>query len=386
MANAAAWQTLAVSHEAAFSASSANAATTALDFQGIGGSSSAAAITALNTALELLAGWVQEKPPIAASAVAAYETAVSTMIPAAVSLANRAEQAADVAINPAVFGALTPAIVALDTEYFGEHWPHNASVGVAYGAALAALAAALAVPPPLAPAGPPAGPATAAAALAQTAGQAAAGEAMKASGQMALMTGDVAAAPAEAVGQLGEVTSTLTRSVQSSTAGAGQPLFGMFQTRSRESQESVGLPPADSWTTDPAGLGVTDAAIATPIAGGAGVSGTASGAPGSGLPAGLGGSRAAMGAFPGSGLTSYTRPATSFASEGAGRPSGLKSGVLSTAEQPGLTTPGAGVTTPPVSPARTGMLKSPKAGGAGEPAMAARAVLADQRQPLPRSS
>ena len=124
------------SNELAFSLSTLNTTVTALNFEGVGGLGSTTAVTGLNTALQLLAGWVQEKPPIAASAVSAYETAVSSMIPAEVSIANRTEQAADVAINPAVLGALTPAIVALDTEYFGEHWPHNAGAGAAYGAAL----------------------------------------------------------------------------------------------------------------------------------------------------------------------------------------------------------------------------------------------------------
>jgi hypothetical protein len=106
------------SHELAFSLSTLNTAVTTLNFEGVGGLSSATAVTGLNTALQLLAGWVQAKPPIAASAVSAYETAVSAMIPAEVSIANRTEQASDVAINPAVLGALTPAIVALDTEVF----------------------------------------------------------------------------------------------------------------------------------------------------------------------------------------------------------------------------------------------------------------------------
>ena len=76
------------SHELAFSLSTLNTAVTALNFEGVGGLSSATAVTGLNTALQLLAGWVQEKPPIAASAVSAYETAVSAMIPAEVSIAT----------------------------------------------------------------------------------------------------------------------------------------------------------------------------------------------------------------------------------------------------------------------------------------------------------
>lgn len=176
LASAAVWQALMAGHEVAFAASTLNTAATAVNFGGLGGLGSATAATGLNTALQMLAGWVQEKPPILASAVAAYETAVSSMIPAEVSLANRTAQAADVAMNPLVLGALTPAIVALDAEYFGEHWPHNAGAGAAYGAALNALVPALAVPAPMAPPGAsPAAPASAAAAVAETAGETAAG-------------------------------------------------------------------------------------------------------------------------------------------------------------------------------------------------------------------
>lgn len=58
MANAVAWEVLAASHEAAFSLSTLNAAVTAVDFEGIGGVSSAATVGGLNTSLQLLAGWV----------------------------------------------------------------------------------------------------------------------------------------------------------------------------------------------------------------------------------------------------------------------------------------------------------------------------------------
>ena len=80
LASAAVWQALMASHEVAFSASTLNTAVTALNFEGLGGLGSATAATGLNTSLQMLAGWVQEKPPILASAVAAYEMAVSSMI------------------------------------------------------------------------------------------------------------------------------------------------------------------------------------------------------------------------------------------------------------------------------------------------------------------
>ena len=93
LANAAAWQALMAGNEMAFSVSALNTAVTALDFEGVGGLSSCTTATGLNAALQLLAGWAQEKAPIAAQAVAAYETAFSSMVPAEVCLANRAEQA-----------------------------------------------------------------------------------------------------------------------------------------------------------------------------------------------------------------------------------------------------------------------------------------------------
>ncbi|MGV1089566.1 MAG: PPE domain-containing protein, partial [Mycobacterium sp.] len=229
LASAAAWLALMVSNEVAFSMSSLNTAVTAADFEGVGGASSAATGGELNTSLQLFAGWTQEKPPVVSSAVSAYETALTSMIPAAVSLANRAEQAADVAMNPLVLGALTPAIVALDTEYFGEHWPHNASAGAAYGAALTALAAALAVPPPLPPPSSSA-PVAAAAAMAQEGAQVAAGQAMK---QTASLTAKDSGVPVEAA--------TMAAQPLQSAMGAMQPALGMFQAPMQSLQGLSGL-------------------------------------------------------------------------------------------------------------------------------------------------
>ena len=368
------------------SRSTMNTSVTALDFGGVGGLSSTSAITGLNTALQLLSGWIQEKPPIAASAVAAYESAVSSMIPAAVSIANRAEQAADVALNPVVLGALTPAIVALDTEYFGEHWPHNASCGAAYGAALAALVAALAVPPPLSPPGAsPAAPATAAAALAQTAGQVAAGEAMKESGQIAKMTGDSTAAPAGAAGQ---VAAAMGQPIQSVTGAAAQPLMGMFQAPMQALQGLTGV--TQSMVNSPGGpigtLSANDVALPAAEFGIAGLPGSAGGSVGALGGAGTGAVSIPVGGAPGAGLTTYTRPTTSFAPEGSGRPAGLKTGLLSAAEHHGPTTNGVAGGSLPVAPGTAGMLPPGKAQGAQGGAAQARVVLTEARRPPTRTS
>ena len=353
LASGTAWQALMGSNELAFSLSTLNTTVTALNFEGVGGLSSTTAVTGLNTALQLLAGWVQEKPPIAASAVSAYETAVSSMIPAEVSIANRTEQAADVAINPAVLGALTPAIVALDTEYFGEHWPHNASAGAAYGAALAALVAALAVPPPIAPLGAsPAAPATAAAAVAQTAGVTAAGEAMKESGQATQMVGQTAAAPAQAAGEMGQMSSMMMQPMQAAM-GAMQPLMGMFQAPMQAFQGLSSVPQSLMGQLGGmfGGMKAGDAAMPAAEL----VKASSPGSLGGGVGGGGAGSGGAAGGFPGAGLTSYTRPTSSFAPENSGRPASLKTGLLSTTELRGPTTSGMGGGMP-VSPAHAGML------------------------------
>lgn len=361
LASAAAWAALMVSDEVAFSASTLNTASTALNFEGFGGVSSTTAATGLNAALQLLAGWVQEKPPILASAVSAYETAVSSMIPAEVSVANRTAQAADVALNPLVLGALTPAIVALDAEYFGEHWPHNASAGAAYGSALTALLPALAVPPPLAPPGAsPAAPLSAAAAVADTAGETAAGQAMKESSQVAKLAAEEAAAPAEGIGQATQAASALMQPLQSGM----QPLAGMFQAPMQALQGLGSLPQslmgqlgAPSGSLRAGGSQVPAAMLTAGAGTGVGVVGA-----GGSISAGLGGLNGAggqgaggVGGVPGAALTSYTRPTSSFAPENNGRPVGLKPGLLSAAELGGPTTTTGGGPVP-VSPGRAGML------------------------------
>lgn len=358
LASSAAWQALMASHEAAFAASALNTAVTAVDFEGVGGLSSATTASGLNTALQLLAGWAQEKPPILASAIAAYELAVSSMIPAEVAAANRAEQAADIALNPLVLGALTPAIVALDTVYFGEFWPQNAASGAAYGATLAALVPALAVPPPLAPPGASAAaPVTAAVAAAQSAGEVAAEEAMTESTDVAGSAGDASPAPVAAAAQIGQAASMLGQPMQAAMSGL-QPASGMFSTPMQALQMLGGLPQLmasspgtasgtngfedSTWTAALAGGG------STPVGGAPGGAGLGTGpvSPGSAGPGGLG-----AGGTPGAGMTSYSRPPTSFPTESAGRPTSLRAPLLSASDFRGAGAPGASVlpmaTTPP---------------------------------------
>lgn len=388
LASGAAWQALVAANEAAASVSSVNTVATALDFEGLSGTASAATATGLNTSLHLLAGWAQEKAPIAATAVSAYETAVSTMIPAEVAAANRTAQAADVAMNPAVLGALTPAIVALDTQYFGEFWPHNAGAGAAYGTALTALLAGLAVPPPIAPPGAnPAAPAGSAAAVAQAAGETTGQAALKQSSEAAqLLTGGTGSTE-----QIGQMASTMMQPLQS----AMQPLMGMFQAPMQAFQSLSSLPQSmmgqlggltQSATSAEAqipsamlaaagGPGAGLAGAAGSVGAGAGAGGAMAGAGGmvGAGAAGLGGAAGAAGAP----LSSFTRPVSSFAPEGGGRPAGLATGLLSASELRGPTASGGGAM--PISPAQAGMLGQGKGENAKDDVAMARIVLTSGR-------
>ena len=164
------------------------------------------------------------------------------MIPAEVSLANRAAQASDVAINPLVLGALTPAIVALDAEYFWRALAAQRRRGCRVRAALNALVPALAVPPPLAPPGSLTGCAgVGGSRRAETTGQAAAGEAMKESGQAAKFASDSSVGPTEGISQAAQAVSTLVQPLQS----AMQPLTGMFQPHA--GSVKPGQPAAVPW-------------------------------------------------------------------------------------------------------------------------------------------
>jgi hypothetical protein len=75
---------------------------------------------------------------------------------------------------------------------------------------------------------------------------------------------------------------------------------------------------------------------------------------------GGGGAVGSGGGYPGAGLTNYTRPTSSFAPENAGRPTSLKTGLLSATETRGPTMSGGGGSAMPMSPAHAGMLGNGK--------------------------
>ncbi len=150
VANQTAWTTLAATHHASGVASAINTAATSASWLGAGSAASAANVTMLNASLHGLAGWVDVKPAVVATAISAYQMAYGSMRPAPECIANRTETATDYGINPLVLGALTPRIASLELEYYGSMWPNNSAVGASYGAVLTALAESLAIAPPIA--------------------------------------------------------------------------------------------------------------------------------------------------------------------------------------------------------------------------------------------
>jgi len=200
----------------------------------------------------------------------------------------------------------------------------------------------LAVPPPAAPIGAsPAAPTAAGEAVAQAAGQTGMSDAMQASGPV----GHAASSTADAGGQLG----SLVQQPMSMVSGLTEPLQQVVKTPMEAIQGITSLPQSMGSLFQSAGTpnaAVEAGAVAEPV-----LAGGAAGGLGSASAGGAGG----LGAFPGAGLTSYTRPTSSFEPETGGRPTSLRAGVLNAAEVRGPTASmGMGGTPMPMSSA--GML------------------------------
>jgi PPE family len=366
LANNLVWVTETANKELAAGLSTISAMATAAQWQGLGAIASLVANTGLNSGLQTLVGWTSHKIGITQAAVEAFAIAQSSVIPSLVSQTNRDEWAVLNATN--FLGINTPAIVERDTEYFGEHWPHNSSIGWTYSGALTALIAALAVPPPIAPMGAsPAAPAAAATAVSQAAAQTGMNDVMQVAGQAGQGAGQTAAAPADASGGL----DSLVQQPMSMLSGATGPLNEMLKAPTQAVQGFSSMPQGlmQSMGGLFSSVGAPNAATAEAVAGPVLAGGSGAGGLGA-VSTGGGG----LGAFPGAGLTSYTRPTSSFEPEG-GRPVGLRAGVLNAAEVRGPTvSAGVGGTPLPMSPA--GMLG--RSGGADREAVARARVVVDR--------
>ncbi|GFG65578.1 PPE family protein [Mycobacterium kubicae] len=367
IANNTVWVTETANKELSAGLSAVNTLATATQWQGVSALASMVTATGLNAGLQTLVGWTAEKISVTQAAVEAFAVARSAVIPSLVSQTNRDEWAVLNATN--FLGINTPAIVERDCEYFGEHWPHNSSVGWTYSGALSALVAALAVPPPVAPMGAsPAAPAAAAQAVAQAAGQSGMNGAMQASTQAAQTT----SAPSEATGQL----SSLMQQPMQMVSGVTEPLKEMAQAPMQAMQGFTSLPQSmmqamgGMFGSAGASNAATVTAAAEPVVAAGSVAGGAA----------SGGGAGSVGSFPGAGLTSYTRPTSSFESEAGGRPTSVRAGVLNAAEVRGPVASNAmGGAPMPMSPA--GMLARGAGSESEKDAAVARARVVVQGEP-----
>jgi hypothetical protein len=321
VANQTAWQTLGATHHASGIASAINTAATSASWLGAGSAASASNVTSLNASLHGLAGWVDVKPAVVATAISAFEMANAAMRPAPECIGNRTECAADNIANPSVLWTLTPRITSLELEYYGSMWPNNSAVGATYGGILAGLAESLAIPPPIAAMGAsPAAPAQAASAVGEAAADTAAGDGMRSAFQ-GVQAGTSGAGQSAAAGQgAGSQLGTFLEPVQSMLGTAPQVL-----------QSSSGLLQAPMSAMQPLqsimGMFINPGAMGM---GGAVPTGSALPATGviSAAEAGAGGGGAALGGG-GVPMTSFTRPVSAFEPASSGRPVGLRpSGAL----------------------------------------------------------
>lgn len=345
VASGAAWQAQTIESVTHAALSQSNAVMTQPGWIGLGGAASTMTATVMNAVLTALSGWCEETVPIAEAAAGAYRAAASTMFNTAVCEQNRTEQAGDVAINPLVWGALTPDIARLDGTYYGLYWTTNATEGTTYATVLTGFLSALAIPPPLGPLSvSPTAPAAAAEQVAEATAQGAAGDGMRSS--------------AQAAADFGGQSSSAQSMLEPLMSAAQAPLSG---AQSLTSPVENGLQAFTSPVSQFAGMfgQFGSGGAMTPTAGGGVPVSTAMGATSLGASAGGGGSGLAGGStgYAGTGLTSYTRPTSSFSPE--------SSGGRASYAKPGLARPGGAAAAPvtggaPISPA--GMMRHGESG------------------------
>lgn len=343
------WATETSHHELAAGMSSANTASTLVSWHGFGSNASAAAANGLNAGLQTTAGWTAHKIAVTQGAIDAFTTARSSVVPSVVIRTNRTEREAMDKANPGALWSLTPAIIERDLEYYGEHYPHNSTVGMGYSTAMGGFTAALGIPPPLAPAGAsPAAPAEAGEAVAQAAAATGGQDGISVSSQAAQAVGQ---APASSASGITDQLSSVIGPVQEAASSAVQPLAGVFQAPLQAVQSLSSLPSSLMGSTSGMLSSATaqQAAEAEALAAPLGASGGAAGALGGGAAGAVG---SGVGAFPGAGLTSYTRPTSTFEPATGGRPTGLRTVAFNAAEISSPTSAmGSGVTGMPMAPA-----------------------------------
>jgi PPE family len=369
VANIAAWLAEAIQHELSMGVSVANIGATLEQWMGLGGTAYGLKGSELNFAgLMPLAAHCLKHMAIGQAAVEANTVARSAVIPAIVCQTNRDETAALYASN--ICGCNTPAIAANEEMYWGNFTPQNMNIGLTYATAMNTLTGSIvSTPPPITPAG------MSAADPVETVAQTAANTGAQASSGL----GDAAGEAASPASGMGDGLQSFMGSAQGLLQGATQPLQEMAsapeQAFQSGTQSFTGL--LQNFMSGASGMGSQNAVAETAAAELAGPLGGAGG----GAASSLGGGAGAVGAgYPGAGLTSFTRPASTFEPDG-GRPTGLRpSGVLSAADLRGPTTAGTGGGAMPMSPASAGMLGRENGGSDKEKVTHARIVVDRERQ------
>jgi PPE-repeat protein len=219
-------------------------ATAVLGWQGAGGAAMTLSAGQLMDVFAMAIAWLQEGSLAATQIVEAHQTAAQTMVPGPVCDQNRIDYAALAATN--WIGQNFPPMAALDAAYFGEHWPHNASVMAGYQAVVSTAVAVLGTPPPLSPSA--ADPAGALAGVAQAAAQAGGQGALQSSAQAMTDTAQAPVAAGQAVGgpasAAGGMSSAMAMPIQMISQGA-QAISQLPQTLSQAPQmlgQLVALP------------------------------------------------------------------------------------------------------------------------------------------------
>jgi hypothetical protein len=378
-ANIAAWLAEVIQHELSMGLSVANIVSTLEQWIGLGGASYGMKGSELNLlGLQPLAAHCLKHVAIGEAAVEADAVARSAVIPSVLCTGNRAEFHLDNSIN--FFGMLTPRITELQGEYT-EYWGQNTSVGVARANVLNTLVGAIgSTPPPITPAGASPAIADAPAEVAQTAADTAT--------QAPSTVGDLAGEAASPAAGMGDQLSSFMGPAQGLLSGVTQPFQQVaslpgqgFQSLSSSIQPLMGAFTSMSPQNAVAAEAGTAEAVSASFGAGAGGGGAAAGLGAGGGVGGIGSSAA--------GLTSFTRPTSTFEPEMVGgRATGLKpGGVLNAAELRGpATSGGMGGSPMPMSPATAGMLGREGAGSDKDRVAHARIVVDRDSQMEPQDA
>jgi PPE-repeat protein len=295
--------------------------TAAVSWQGPGGQMMQISAGEFIAILEAASIWIQTASQQALEVVSAHQAAVQAMIPAEVSLTNRATQHALVMTN--FMGFNTPAINALDAQY-GGFWINNAGQRSVFGSVVSMALGLLATPAPLSPSAPnPAGPAVG---VAEAAGQAGAQGGLQLAGQTMTTAADAPVTGGTAATSGGkDMMSGVLGSFGSIAGQTGSAVQPLVQAAGTFPQLASQVPSLFSSMLGPlsgsSGLGAADAAGLAPAAAAPALASAGALAGGGG--AGGGGLLSAGGM-----ASTFVRPASSFAEPAAPKlPGGWQGGA-----------------------------------------------------------